>query len=351
MTDDYIATMVLVISFKVLGLAPYAMKKNPESKPSTNTTPRDHGRIKFSISRLGSFYNIVLLAVHLRLLTLGMHTVYSDQYPGKSTVTETIELLVTLFGNSVLTMIYLMLAIRQRAAVRVLNRLLSLHDGISDRNDKYTCESCRNYFLLVSLANLVVLIGIQTMGWLGFEYSFIGMVRIDWPIAIISWFMTQYIFVVKFMYHPLKYVNRRLADCSAATLSVNARRLFVVRDAPLNESLVESVTGLRRVHDELYQIATEVSDFYSFPMLLSITHLVTVVVYSAYYLILPFVVMSDTQTTLMIIHSVVYMICTFLPIAVLTLEITRFTTEVHTLFITWRQKRHAFTSKSGIFLG
>lgn len=323
--DDNVPTKLMLLAFKISGLAPFVLRvKSPRSKePSRKIAWQNVPTIQFTPSRLGCIYNLSLLLVQTRVLISSIPLEYTKDYSKRMPFSDIISVISCLFANSVLFAIWLILGFRQKTAVRLLNRLLSLDSAIFFPNESYRLQSSGRFFGLVLSTYAFVWTGLLLTQQLTYHPWVITWFSVALPSTIVAGFFAEYTFVVKLIEKRFRALNEALLDNFSP-------RLFITADEDNRCSFPSKISEIRRVYANLYEVTSEVSEWWSLPILLPIAYNSYMLVCSSYYVVLPFVNVTMVQTKLMMINSIFWLTSEIMPIAMLTTAVNNVNAEVNT---------------------
>lgn len=290
------------------------------------------GPVKFAASRVGCFYNVFLIALQFRMLFISIPLSNELDYPDKTLLTSTIENAEAVIGNVVLFVVWLWLGLRQKTLVKLFNRLSSFRGATFYRNDDNLSDSSRTFFVMIFLTNIIVWTVSISTDILAYNPLVLTQFSVTVPSFVLTWFVTQYIFAVKFIEKGFSALNRYLEKSVNSSVD-HDNRLFVATLAPINDSDVLKIRTIRRAHNNLYEIAMDISDFYSLPILLTVAFYCYIAIYVTYYLVMPFVIAVEDQSDLMMVNSIFTIASVILPIAILATGVTNVINEVHVMFL------------------
>lgn len=111
--------------------------------------------------------------------------------------------------------------------------------------------------------------------------------------------MIQYSFALKFIKYDLKILNDNLLEYSR-------KESFKIRLSIDMRTKVDELLQLRKLHASISEVSRDVSNFYSYSMLLCILHVFFALILSCYYLARPMVLHENNLADTIFIHCFLY---------------------------------------------
>ena len=325
--NEYFCAKIVLMIFKIIGLAPLAIRKLPSIKISGNSKREKFTSNQFAYSKLGCFYNIFLIISAFGISFKTVPLVYDNYYPYKSELTESIEIAESICGMAIIMFLFMFMCAKQNCQVRLLNRLINVNDHIIGLNDSDRHVDSKSYFFLLFLVNTLVWVEVILSDVNAYGSMIFNWVNDIIPGMIINWFILQYVVTLKLIENRFKKLNRILLDTSRFSI-VQPIQSLMTGNVRTSAFYVPRIVTFRRAHASLYEISCEVSDFYALPILVTIAFSCYSVIYNAYFLMMPFVLRLDSNTIQMIANSVAWLIGLMLPITMLAVGVDRTTVEV-----------------------
>ena len=325
--NEYFCAKIILMIFKIFGLAPLAIRKLPSVEISNNLKREKFTSIQFAYSKLGCFYNILLIIFTLGISFLTIPLVHDNNYPYKSELTQSIEFAQSTCGIAIVIFLFLFVCAKQNCQVELLNRLMNVNDHIIGLSDSDRPVDGKRYFFLLFLVNALVWVQVMFSDVNAYGSTIVNWVNDLIPSMIINWFIIEYVIMVKLIKNRFQKLNRILLDTSRSS-TVQTIQSLMMGNVRSSAFYVSKIVKFRRAYASLYEISCEVSDFYALPILVTIAFSCYSVVYNAYFLIMPFVLRLDGNTIHMITNSVAWLIGLMLPITMLAVGVDRTTVEV-----------------------
>lgn len=341
--NEFTATKLMLNFFKLLGLAPFIVQSSSIPKMWKRGAGQGSPDVQFVACRLGRLYGLLLVPLQFRMVLIAWPVQFAYEYPDKSSMSKTISECESVLHNTVLFVVWLAAAVKQKTAVKILNRLVSFDVVTFCRDEDSFSESSRWFFALGSSANVLVWTGLLFTEWWTYRAPVLTWFAIIVPTFFLTWFLMQYVFVVKLIEKRFRALNRAVLAESVDSSMGFQQRSPVARNALMNDSRGPKITTISRGHTNLYEIAMDTSDFYSLPILLTIAFVSYTALYNTYYITVPFFNEVEEDVLWIIVNCVFWVISVMFPVAMLTFGVTNVAREVHTDHL-WEKL------KIGIFL-
>ena len=303
--------------FQVLGLAPYMSTRIVDSKLSVP--------IKFTTSSLFGLWNIIWAITQLVLLYMVVPAWMNNDYPGKSDMTEKIELLALILGNSGILIIWIILAFQRETFTKMLNRLVAVDSALQDLNEyepflsfyvyTFSLISFHVFLWSVIFATQSTDLFVVVMGIPGFE---------------ICMFIVQYTIVVKLVENRFRNINRALYRYGTKLSGHFEVRFSLARDASRSERNegLSRLLILNRVHRNLYEVAREFGEFNSIPVLVSLAFLSYMFLYNTYYFVLALLINLPDSNIWVLVNATGWIGCAVVAISALANAVSSVKEEV-----------------------
>lgn len=310
--------------FKIMGHAPLSIvrRSSKEKSPKAIAVAAALTTTNFAHSGAGSVYNVILIVLLVGLNFVSVPLLYEGEYLSKTPFTETIEVTQAVGGNAVVVFIWLLNLLRQKTMVKIINRLMNV-----DATVFRLTETNRNYFVLLFLTNFSVWILLIVSNQQSYHTAVLGFMNEIVPGVIINWFMIQYVVTVKLIEKRFSALNRALLDSPTSSIVVPIRSL-ILGCVSADDIDFPNVLSFRRAHSDLYEISCQVAEFYSLPIVFAIAFGCFSIIYNAYWVVVPFVFVSEDEPTFMIVNAISWLGAWMLPITTLALAINAVTAQV-----------------------
>ena len=324
---EFFCAKIVLIIFKIIGLAPLAIRKLPIVEISKNSKCEKFTSNQFAYSTFGCFYNIFLIIFVFGLSFKALPLVYGNNYAYKSEFTEIIEFAQSICGIAIVMFLFLFMCVKQNFQVKLLNSLMNVNDHIIGLDDSDKHINSKRYFFILFFVNTLVWSEVMISDVNAYGSTFFNWVNDIIPGMIINWFIIEYVIMVKLIENRFKNLNRILLDTSRSSI-VQPIQSLMMGNVRTSAFYVPKIVMFRRAHASLYEISCEVSDFYALPILVTIGFSCYSVIYNAYFLVMPFVLRLEKNTIHMIMNSGAWLIGLMLPITMLAIGVNRTTAEV-----------------------
>ncbi|XP_012273861.1 putative gustatory receptor 28a [Orussus abietinus] len=315
-----------LIFFKIFGLATFNIKiKMTVGLRGSRLTP------VFIYSRLGCIYNLVFMSFFVGMEILGASYVYQMEYPHKTILTQTIDLIQWLCGLIVVLTSLVVFIANQKTAVKIGNRLSRVDQTFFSVDVKV-----QQRFPLIIFICLFVSISLFWMHLFiseinAFKVPTISIFTFTGPGFLANLLFFQYILVVKMISNRFDILNRAIADIDGEelteevypTLAIRYQRCF------LSEVELMRIARLRDVHLDLCQICRSVSDYYSIPTLFNVGYYVFALVYNAYYIVSPIIHLKDSPSAEVVINVLSWAFIALVSITFLSSSISTTVGKMH----------------------
>ncbi|XP_063977363.1 uncharacterized protein LOC135162642 [Diachasmimorpha longicaudata] len=308
-------TLILYIFFKILGLAPFTVHINAIKKSPI-----------ISFSRLGTFYNIILIVIVILLSPSSMVAIDRIEYEGKTSTTRGIALAKAVIGLAVLVIVWLYIIFNQKSTARIAYIWQQMDETMRTlAHMKYRSLSRIQVPVYFAL-NVFIWINIIWTDLMEFEKWFKAtFVAIIIPSFVFTWLMLEYTFILILLRDRFRALNEKLNRISSVA--------FVVpyycdsAEWSLDGIISKDLLIIKMSHEILYELVCNISNLYSFPILLVISVLSGMVIYSSYYFFM-MLMLTDNVKLLIIFNSVCYISMEMFPIIALSFGVTKIINEI-----------------------
>ncbi|XP_046587885.1 putative gustatory receptor 28a [Neodiprion lecontei] len=302
---------VMVYVFKILGLATFSVENFDNS---ICTWAVDS-------SNLGLAYNI-LLSIALSILTaVSFWKSVSMNYDNKSSLTAIHDAVLGLSVSCTAWVVIVSWAFKQSKAVDIANKMLLLNFYVTSKKER----SKKRTFVTVCLY-----VTINACFWI-YEYiqeifrptvPTLVFIYFTVPYFIVSSFMVEYCMVVRLIIKEFEKVNEILSDYDDFRTNLYPRTQFLNYSnleaffSPNNSQLI-MLQSVHKIRTMLFEISSDISDFFSFPILLCIGTSFYAILTHVYYLITPFVAPNAVFSLPLFLSTVLLIIVIAYPIVLL----------------------------------
>lgn len=316
----YYYVKVIFVFFKLIGLGPLNLVRSvPPKNVMNKKLSKTSATIHFDYSFIGAVYNVFLMVCLIGINCKSIPLVYEIVYLFKSKLTTAIELVEAICGNLAVQIVWLSFCIKQTTAVGLMNRLTKIDRLIRDLSGDCD-ESNRSYFLLLFFGNVLMRIAVIVTNQMCFNSPILGWFNNIVPCMIVNWLMIQYVMVIKLIEAHFRRLNRCLLR-NARSLIIRPFRSMIMESSAMDDYLPPKIIAFRRMHVSLYEITSDVADFYSLPIVMAIAFSCYSIVYNSYYAVLPVVVKIENNGPIMFVASVLWLSSMGIPIVVLSASV------------------------------
>lgn len=320
----------MIIHFlRIIGLAPFTVQFTKTSAEN----PRKTLSVNFLFSRIAQTYNIIFLVFLNVMAVLAFPDLYSQDYPGKSNLTQYIDILQSVICGATSYVVIITWIIRQKYAVRTLNRLLEIDRLLYGKEHGLIGRKVLISFLLHTIFNASLWIFFCIMENIDFTFTFLSWFSVNVPYFVIYWFIVEYFIVVGLLMRKFESVNKNLLllkefpeHLSGHTLSLNGR--LTVLSLSIHKRLV-AIRLLYTVRTMLSEVTQDVADFFSLPILLCIGSSFFSLVYNCYYLIIPALSPNNHFSLSIFSNTIAWIFISIYPLLYLSFNVTRAIREVY----------------------
>ncbi|KAK0161023.1 hypothetical protein PV327_009542 [Microctonus hyperodae] len=271
----------------------------------------------FTNSYLGSLYNLILIIFLSTVNISAINTFYYDDTPTLSKFHQSIQSIITFYGNLVGIVIWIIYIFRQKTFVNIANKFLLL-DNVLIKCQYYSHENDNQIFFLF-LGNIfyIILAFIFNTAYFHDKSSIIYSA----PVFVSGWAMMQYSLLLSEIFERLKSLNKYLKLGNIST-KIPLHIIFV-KKFPLESSVISDIINLRYSYRVLCEICDEVEEFFAFPILISVLFFGLSTIHSIYTIILTFFNNSEWSTDHGRAASLTWFIAELYKIFALNVSVTR----------------------------
>ena len=334
--QNYLISKISLMMFKAVGMAPFNIKKlttvkNPKLKKDVSTL------YEFVISRTGFAYNLCIIIGHWYLGICSILKHQDVKYTGQNELTDKIEICLSGYGNLAITVMWLVHCVKQRQFTTLINRLMYVDANLTRLTDKRMTNLQEKSEVLqlavMYIMNVCIWIPLLVSEKLLFEAPIVSFFGFMVPAIYCNWFALQYVVAVKLIQIRFKRANDALLDCSTKRL-VFPLRYYLAGRIDLDILKVAKIAKIRNACMSLYDIASGIADFYSFPILSVLGYICVHLTYMTYYFVAPFI-LDDTEkhTNWLIFNSILWLTILTFPFVVLARSVNAIKAEVRLNFL------------------
>ncbi|XP_011299249.1 uncharacterized protein [Fopius arisanus] len=317
-TDAFVVRLVVII-FKVLGLAPISVES-----PRTLRTrlQRSHQGLLFKKCIFGVVYIYILIIIVFGVSFITVPLMNADVSYLDADLLDTFEATKGVFGLIVMFVIWLAVASRYKTVLKILNKMVEMDNEMLVLQDLYYLETSKRQILILFLVNFVLWIVNFFLEILSDSDRWKLWTPLVLPSIIMNWYIMQYILILVMIENRFVSVNRGLIVIANCRLEMFFHS--DVRRADVSErAIVNNFMTLKRAHSILAGICRDISSYYSFPILPTVAFFCGASIYHSYYVMVPLVMKTDQQSIMEIANMICWLIIQMLPLIVLSVCVTR----------------------------
>lgn len=316
-TGDVHFFRFVLMTFKILGLAPFSMK-----------VERKNGNIMIKLchSWLGKIYNILLILLPVISTQMTLNDVYKNREIDGIETGFTVAV-VCLF-NILFGIIIIFYCYNQDGMVVIVNRLIYIDNKFNKqlnathyfRNKKYIGLS---FYIMYILINIIARIASSKGG----TFKLVRMIGPVISIFVAGCFIIQYTVMLIYLeskFHSLNEWLCLMANPKSHIEFQNNTEYITYKNLMTNNLLAN-----QKAQRILFEISREFSDLFGWPIFFSITFSCTKLIYSTYKCISPLFFMTDSsKMQITIIVYLTQMVKDLFPMIILSIYGTKIITEV-----------------------
>lgn len=301
-----------LIIIKIMGLAPFNIKISNNKFPI------------FTKSYLGSLYNLILIIFVSTINISAINTFYYDDTPILSKFHQSIQAIITFYGNLVGIIIWIIYIFRQQTFVNITNKFFHL-DNVLIKCQNYSRENDNQIFFLF-LGNIFYIILAFIFNSPYFQYK--SSIIYSAPVFVSGWAMMQYSLLLSEIFERLKSLNETYLKLGNISTKIPLHVIFV-KKLPLKSSIICEIINLRYSYRVLCEICNQIEEFFAFPILISVIFFGLSTIHSIYTIILTFFNNSEWSTVHGRAASLTWFIAELYKIFALNISVTRVVQEVY----------------------
>ncbi|XP_043285757.1 uncharacterized protein [Venturia canescens] len=321
---------VILFFFKLIGLAPLEILRSDYAKKvSDKQTSQIPVRLKFVCFRSGLVYNVILTIIYLPISFICVPRLYRTHYGYTTDLTASAEVVQTVFRITLMNALWLLTSIKRDRMASLLNRLIEVDSTISRVSGFRWRSVCRLRVISVFIVLMIVWIFLTISDRLAYNTTLLDCFNDIVPSFVINLFIFQYALIVEFTEIQYRNLNSALVSLSTFPIVRTFRSFTNHGEITLtNHDYFPKIIDFRRAHNTLYEIGSDIADFYSLPILLIIPLCCLEIIYSAYSGLLPLTRDLGNDRTFEVTSSVAWVLVLITPVAVLAKRVDGITNEV-----------------------
>ena len=346
---DYIAVRLMMGFFQVLGLAPYTPTRIVEFKMAKRGVWQTNLSIDFTSSRSCGLYNICLIIILLGIIYARNPASMDAYYPGRTNVTETIEIVGIVVGIFVTMIIWIVQAYHRKTAATLLNRLVRVNRILTDLIDHEVMdESLIFYCIRLIVMDIVIYAAFILTDQQSYNTDPMLYLIVVLPNFVVSIFMAQYTIAVKTIEQRFKMINRSFCLLGTEIASNLEQILSLDGNNYSSMGVLGKIKILKYEHANLYAIARELADMNSLGILITFAHMAHLIIHNSYFFVMPFLRPVPGYNNWMATNAAFSLMTEILPITAFAISITSVMSEVVTRFLPFLDRENSdMGQKSG----
>lgn len=315
---------IIHLIFKLLGLAP----------SNINILPLNRGEkrfnqvtVNFTKSTAASIYNLILffvLLVQTYFFIRDNIIVYIDLPGQHDNFLKSIELI----GNFEAMFILLFSNFNQKILLTIIHRIFLLEVELNKKLVKFKQINNGKLWLIVPfIIQIFIFILIIIIAGLIDIDNIIRNIGQRLRIFILTSFIIQFVILLRYFRKIFSSLNKSLR--SLVTHDTDSEhQIIIVASIPQTETMIRSIQLISKSQRTLCEIFQDLSNFYSWPMLLVNSYFCIIMIYAGYDLVLPLTSPIPVASTFEIIEKGLQVGSYIIPIFILCLSLTTIMTEV-----------------------
>ncbi|THK33128.1 uncharacterized protein LOC114841392 [Diachasma alloeum] len=194
----------------------------------------------------------------------------------------------TILGSLIVIVLWIYCFLKQNSLIKMANKFIEIDNFFEKYRHIFQLTGFKDVipftviFIIMSIAEVVM--ENAAYGYYGKYLWYIWWYKYLFPHFVLMTFILQYATVIRSMRIRMESLNRGLAKLTSSSHDFQnkftvAGRMFT------NEMMLESFDSIRNLYEELYKLSVEISEFYSFPILLVMAYVTFLIVTLAYCLV------------------------------------------------------------------
>ncbi|XP_015432847.1 PREDICTED: putative gustatory receptor 28b [Dufourea novaeangliae] len=309
--------LLFFLLFKVIGLATVSLRDKISNNKCSGKT------LSFRRSRFGMLYNLMLCCSVVVTNYITVPILNGQDYDNKTTITMSIEVFEGVFGSLVVLIILVCYCGNQLDFESIGNYLIHVEEQFHRLRLPINFHGVFGRLIIVYIGQLTLFLALLVTEYLAFNEGPLVWLLDVGPSAFASWLLIQYISVISLLDANFNCLNDGIQNlCRSSNNSNYMRSLNQTRRVFVSSSTMKPFLQLRDIHDNLCDLSTEVSRFYSMPALIAITFLFFTLLYNTYYLLEPLIVDNSILDLMPMVNTILWLIFLLYPLVLLTTKIT-----------------------------
>ncbi|KAK0164949.1 hypothetical protein PV328_003512 [Microctonus aethiopoides] len=255
---------------------------------------------------------------------------------------------IELIGNFGAMFILLFFNFNHKILLTIVNRIFLLEVELDKKLVKFKQINNGKLWLIVPfIIQIFTFILIIIIAGLIDIDNIIQIIEQRLRIFIITSFIIQFDILIRYFRKIFSSLNKSLR--SLVTHDTDSEhQIIIVASIPQTETMIRSIQLISKSQRTLCEIFQDLSNFYSWPMLLVNTYFCVIMIYSAYDLVLPLTSPIPSPSTFIMIEKGLLAASYIIPVFILCLSLTTIMTELEQFSLELLHRDMSF-SPCGLF--
>lgn len=276
-----------LLIFKILGLAPSAINISKILKSTINRNIS----YPYKVSKFGLFYNVLLI------FTLSAYVIvlmYKDMFIPNYVNSNSLKIVVTnlrFFGTTGVIIIWFVYIYYQKTVVQIANDLYTVDTNL---------EICKYYSLIndshayyIIIANSVFSGGLLLLNLVLYHSLVMPLWMV--PCIISSYFLAQYALFLSIITQRFNSINKTILKFGNMHSDDELSTIFTDK-ITLCKPIINDIENVNHANLELCNICNKMTDFYTFPTLITVIYFMIISMMNLYFLVGATITQSDELT-------------------------------------------------------
>ncbi|KAF7992957.1 hypothetical protein HCN44_005738 [Aphidius gifuensis] len=250
----------------------------------------------------------------------------NENYPDGTNITHILECSLSVSQMLSVIIMYISICAKRKNIADTVNKLIQFDSSMFKINCNYKVNSSLA-IILVLCTYAIIVIGLFVTSIIGYPESLTYLVLINGDV-IINLFIIEYAIILELIISRIRSLNKLLLKIGGRTLEYQEDIFFKTRVKLKNTNLIE-LTSIRQAIATIYTISSFTVNLFSFPLLWIILYDSGVMIYSAYYIIMPFIYISSDGSLISITTSMLSFMISVFSIIMLAQKVENFKEEMN----------------------
>ena len=284
-------------------------------------------KLKFSESRLGVFYNVGVIILIISCCTIGFYIQYMLGYKKKISLFEIVGFFLIFLGSAVAVLIQFNYCTNQKSLIKILTKIYVMSQTLNILNPVGKKYSPVTYIIIILLIYISFEVTFLTTGilYLYQKQILLLFITIFLPKSIIVLLVFQYTCIAKILLSMFKNINKSISRTRNAKVSFNTK-IRILRMYKFSKW--KNLSTLFTIYATLFDLTTQVSNFFGFMILCCFSYIFASLVGSMYFILVFLIEKKLIFDFIAYLHEFLFIIYYIVCIVSLTRTITEITNEV-----------------------